>query len=227
MAYTPVNWQTGETISAARLNKMDNGWSIETARQTLCNESITTEGNEYGEYSGGFVFDSEITAPAIVVTFNNVEYTCDAISMMVGYAYGGYTESGVDFSEYPFAITSTYLGNGLYTETAGTYSVKIETETTTTEISSNFQNVVNAVVAQSGGPMQCVVNETASGEAQAALNNGRLLYFVSPIDTVSNQYRMFLIHAVGRPCTIIPTNENITATFDIDTGLFKVNIASS
>lgn len=28
MSYTPINWQTGDTITAEKLNKMDNGWLV-------------------------------------------------------------------------------------------------------------------------------------------------------------------------------------------------------
>lgn len=73
-----------------------------------------------------------IDADSITVTFDGTEYECPRISVHNGYIYGGFTEGGApDFSEYPFAIASdSDHGNMFATETAGTYSIKIETEET-------------------------------------------------------------------------------------------------
>ena len=43
MSYTPINWQTGDIITAEKMNKMDNGWSVESSSQQLFSETVTTE----------------------------------------------------------------------------------------------------------------------------------------------------------------------------------------
>ena len=97
--------------------------------QTVFEGSVTTENTDDGVL-GNINYESVIDADKIKVTFNGTEYECDKITTPVGNAYGGIGESGPDFSEYPFAIMS---GQGLetaqtivYTETAGTYTLKIE-----------------------------------------------------------------------------------------------------
>jgi len=50
-------------------------------------------------------------------------------------------EEGVDWSEYPFQISSG-LRNDIYTETAGTYQIKIETVEESVETSECFEKAV-------------------------------------------------------------------------------------
>lgn len=39
MIYTPINWQNGDTITAEKMNKMDNGWGI--GEVELFSETVT------------------------------------------------------------------------------------------------------------------------------------------------------------------------------------------
>ena len=51
MSYTPTNWTAGDTVTSAKLNKMEqgiatnNGWIIELNRQTVNNNDIVILGD--------------------------------------------------------------------------------------------------------------------------------------------------------------------------------------
>ena len=124
MAYTPINWQTGDTITAEKMNKMDNGWGTQLTQ--LFSESVTTA-DDGGMNVGTLVYSDTIDADSIVVTFNGTDYTCSRIDAFGHYYYGGFSQSGPDFSEYPFAIESSTSRNNIYTQTAGTYTVAVST----------------------------------------------------------------------------------------------------
>ena len=121
----------------------DCGYSCGEGWVALTDESVTTAVVGNNPFSWGFFAYSEpITADTIKVTFNGTEYTCDKISTQGGGGYGGVGNTGPDFSEYPFAIISgTRDGktrNTLYTESVGTYQVKIEALEETVETSECF-----------------------------------------------------------------------------------------
>lgn len=139
MAYTPINWQTGDTITAEKMNKMDNGWSVTTSTQTLFDDSVTT-------VSSGNVNQMDLGMSAnppasLIVTFNGTEYTCPAIDKTAQYGsffYGGFSDNGPDFTEFPFALNVGSIVWRLYTETAGTYTLKLEADVETVETSDGF-----------------------------------------------------------------------------------------
>ena len=161
MAYTPTNWVCGDTITAEKLNKLENGlaeccgggdagYSCSEEWVMLTEESVTTaviEGDPFAV--GNFTYSELITADTIKVTFNGAEYTCDKISAPIGNAYGANGELGFDLSEYPFAILSFSdpfgVHNNFYTETAGTYSIKIETLEEIVETSECFNKAVHSI----------------------------------------------------------------------------------
>lgn len=88
MSYTPINWQTGDTITAEKLNKMDNGWSVESTQPF--SETVTTEReSQYAPYATGvFAHSQLINSGTITVTFNSVSYICNRIDY-AGYIYYG------------------------------------------------------------------------------------------------------------------------------------------
>ena len=105
MAYTPIGWQTGDTITAEKLNKMDNGWSVEESATTLTEETVTTS-DQGGMNQGVFVYNEPINTDVVYVTFNGTRYECPAIDAFGQKFYGGFTEQGPVFTEFPFAINS-------------------------------------------------------------------------------------------------------------------------
>lgn len=145
MSYTPINWQTGDTITAEKLNKCDNGWSVESSSTQLCNESVTTSGSSPAP-GATLAYSTPITADSIVVTFNGTNYTVSKTTTQMGNIYGEIGNGGPSFTNYPFCITSGSGTNGVYTESAGTYSVVISVSTETVETSANFQTAVNSLI---------------------------------------------------------------------------------
>lgn len=172
MAYTPINWQTGDTITAEKLNKMDNGWSVESTQ--LFSETVTTAAGEHGNY-GTLAYAAQVNAPSAIVTFDGTNYTCNAVDLGGVTYYGGISGSGPDFSEYPFAIESAVsVGgpNGVYTQTAGTHTVIVSH--IAVEASSDFA----AAVAVASSPELLVATENATTwqEVHDAVSAGKFAY---------------------------------------------------
>lgn len=141
MAYEKQVWNCGDTITADKMNHIEEG--IENASSgcgyecteglvTLTDESVTTAIKGGDLFAGGkLLYDSLISAPTIKVTFNGTEYTCNKQTSSHGFNYYGADigvplGASVDWSEYPFSVSATPVGNVLGTESAGTYQVKIE-----------------------------------------------------------------------------------------------------
>lgn len=172
MAYTPINWQTGDTITAEKMNKMDNGWGVENTQ--LFSESVTTTADpEYPDDPafGELSYATQITADTLKVKFDGTDYICTKISATIGSVYGDDS-----FEDYPFVLESNSMGrNTLITQTAGTHTVVAVAETT--EISDAFSATVDGVVAGSPSvPLKCVLYETTYAEMLTAQNAGRLMY---------------------------------------------------
>lgn len=178
MAYTPIGWQTGDTITAEKMNKMDNGWGVSSTQ--LFSETVTTVVDEGdSDALAEFAYSQQITADAITVSFNGTDYHCNRIDGPMGFAYyGGYSFPSADYSEYPFYIESVPImggRNALHTETAGTYTITVRTSAL--EVSDNFDAVVNKCVDTSTMPMLCVSGVTTETEMETAQQGARLLYF--------------------------------------------------
>lgn len=183
MSYTPINWQTGDTITAEKLNKMDNGWSVSTGASTILEETVTTAWDGFGNL-GVFQYTSHITADTVTVTYDNSEYVCSVIYAGDGTAYGGMGEMGPDFSDYPFVIISNTNGNAIYTETVGTHSVKIEAVGVTVETSTNFQTAVRSF--NGAGIFIAIKEQTTWQEIYDAISAGKSVYVRdSDTDSVS------------------------------------------
>lgn len=202
MSYTPINWQNGDTITAEKLNKMDNGWSV--GNTPLFNESVTTVDSS-GVNMATFDYASPINHSTITVIFNNNEYTCSRIDAFGNYYYGGFSENGPDFSVYPFAIEcNTGLNsNNIYTSTEGTYSVSVSANTI--DISDNFSAAVGDVLEDVMGgsplPFLCVSGNTTYTEMADAASSGKLLYFYTPSNVCH-----FISSFIGSP-----GNNNVNA----------------
>lgn len=172
MSYTPIGWQTGDTITAEKLNKMDNGWSVESSSTTYINESVTTE--DRGNFGmGATSYSNGISDATLTITFNGTEYTCT----LGPSGYGATAESPTpDFTTYPFGLVP--MGPVLLiTETAGTYTLKVEASSTTVQTSTNFQTAVGSVVDINTIPFKCISGSTTYDEMAAARDSGSLLYF--------------------------------------------------
>ena len=93
----------------------------EESWSTFFEGEITAEEQD-DMYSALLPTSNSINANKIKVTFNDIEYECTKISFNGDTYYGGFSEEGPIFSEYPFVIANT----DVYTESPGTYSIKIE-----------------------------------------------------------------------------------------------------
>ena len=130
--------------------EMNPGYSCTETVTLLTDESVTTVFDEANN-SGKLAYSTSIDADTIRVTFDGTEYTCNAQEGEMGTLYGApMGEEGIDWSEYPFQISSG-LRNDIYTETAGTYQVKIETVEEVVETTPCFEKAVNSVVGGGSG----------------------------------------------------------------------------
>jgi len=174
MAYTPVGWQTGDTITADRLNRMDRGWGYESTE--LFSETVTTA-EQNGIYGAALAYSDVIDADSIIVTFDGMEYVCSRIDKYGTHFYGGFGEQGPVFTEYPFFLSSGRNGNTVYTETASTHTVAASV--TSLQTSADFAAAVSMAspIDASLLPFRCVPSVTTYAEMRAAAVAGRLLYF--------------------------------------------------
>lgn len=211
MAYTPINWQTGDTITAAKLNRCDNGWGVESTQ--LFSETVTTVDAGQGFAAGQLQYEPQGELPSeAVVTFDGTSYTVERNER------GGYGDAGVsgpDFTNYPFHI-AVFNGITLYTATAGTHAVALAAEVVVT--SDGFSAAVNAVIGDDRSPFLCVHGETTADEMYEAKEAMRLLYFEAGYDT-------YIVRSlVDDPnITFYPEDSSVTAQFDND-GIFEVAI---
>lgn len=90
--------------------------------QTVFEGSVTTE-SESTFANGDIVGLSSLDGDSVKVTFNGVEYTLPKHELGYGEMGEGNTP---DFSNYPLFIETSDTPYLLYTQTAGTYSLKIE-----------------------------------------------------------------------------------------------------
>lgn len=118
--------ENGEGIDVTQYAAVDVNVSGGDTEQwkTLFDGEITTVSGQGGSIDYDNLIDNDI----IKVTFDGNEYTCEKIDAGGGYMYGGFVDGRPDFSEYPFIISSTPNNNLILTESAGTYSLKIEAQ---------------------------------------------------------------------------------------------------
>lgn len=193
MSYTPIGWQTGDTITAEKLNKMDPGWGVSSTQETLCNETVTTAyDSEQGMNLGMLTYSTPITADVLLITFDGVEYECHAMSVGGGTSYGGMTEQGPDFSVYPFMLYSGYGANGIYTETAGTYTIKIDAVETTYDVSTAFTTVVNSVAPV----FRAYAEATTWQEVHDAVKAGKIVYIIKDTEIDDNELKVQIVTRV-------------------------------
>lgn len=213
------------TVVDGEWAKAEPGYKCSEASTTLTEESVTTtKSDPSAPYAWGhFSYSSFIDANTIIVTFNGTEYEASKTESSGGNAYGGIGSSSFDFSEYPFAIMSnSQHGNYLYTETAGTYSVKIEAiNVTVDETSVCFEkavkNIVNSMPAE---PSKFIVAFNGSGTYTAscslddvvqAYNSGKVIegswvyasedpntIFVYQLELIANNDKAIFSRVVAR-----------------------------
>lgn len=128
-------------------SEMNPGYSCTETVTLLTDESVTTsKPKDFPlEIYNGMLSIEGINAPSIRVTFNGTSYNCKRVDGLYG-APGVFDSK--DWSQYPFSIS----GDGTFqTESAGTYSIKIETVEEVVETTPCFEKAVNSVVGGGSG----------------------------------------------------------------------------
>lgn len=109
---------TDGVIESIKLNGEEYGGG-ETWNTVFEGNVTTVENEKTGTNSGSIELD-ELLPETIKVIFNGTEYICN---MNTNGSFGAVYNAGrTDFTDYPFSINNETL----YTETAGTYTLKIE-----------------------------------------------------------------------------------------------------
>lgn len=210
MSYTPIGWQTGDTITAEKLNKMDPGWGVSSTQ--IFSETVTTADMGQGFAVGSLVYVFQSRPPeTAVITFDGTDYTCNWNS----FGYGDIGESGPVFTTYPFFL-SINENITIYTETGGTYTVALSVNEMA--ISDAFNAAVQKCVSLM--PMLCINGTTTYGEMIEASSKGRMLYF-KPYGSEGTE-TCFIIGFDVTGVRYIQAISNITAIFD-NNGIFTVN----
>lgn len=205
MSYTPIGWQTGDTITAEKLNQMDNGWGTGTTQ--LFSETVTTEAGIEQQLT----YSQLITNDTITVEFGGTEYVCTNLaagSISEGEFGAPYSTElgGYDFSEYPFNLYSEFGTNYLITESSGTFAISVTADAL--QVSSDFNDAVNKCVDASTIPLLCVSGVTTYSEmAQVVTDQNRLMFFFA-------DGKFFIItEATINDINFIPENSHVSATF--------------
>lgn len=212
MAYTPINWQTGDTITAEKMNKMDNGWGVQETQ--LFSETVTTAQSPYG-YAAPLTYAfANIPPLTMTITLNGTDYNCTRQAQGNAFYYGA---PPMDFSTYPFTllIESSSI---IMTQTAGTYTISAIGEVI--EVSDGFSDAVKKSVNADSIPLNCVDGETTLNEMGLARRNNQMMYFS---DGQAFYFINDFVNAYDNPTavTFYPTTTDFTAGFD-DNGIFTI-----
>lgn len=157
MAYEKQTWTTGEVITQEKLNHMedgianaggDAGYECVETKTELFNETVATTVQWEGATPQGTISNTPlINTNDISVSFEGVEYELTNIGDSGNKVFGADYNSSyqIDFSVYPFRIESNSYGTNISTQTAGTYSLKIESVALSVTPSKCFQTAVTDV----------------------------------------------------------------------------------
>lgn len=170
MAYDKHTWACREPITAEKLNHMeegianaggdcDCGYECTETVTTLTEESVTTVAHG-DNFIGMLSYSQLIDAESIKVTLNGAVYECEKTVTDGNISYGASYDPSTgtaDWSEYPFVLASdSNYGNALFTETAGTYSIKVESVSIDVTTSRCFCAAVNKCVQGNGKLIEAI-----------------------------------------------------------------------
>lgn len=218
MSYTPINWQTGDTITAEKMNKMDNGWGMQETQ--LFSEAVTTNASD-GIFIGNLTYSSYINNELITVIFDGTSYQCFKVQHDEYATYGAPWSNELeafDFSEYPFHFESNENeGNILITEIASTFNLSISAPSV--EVSPDFSAAVNSAVDM---PLPAAVIQCVPGVTRIDNVTGKLPFFYEP-----NSSHLHIITSVAVTCEIFPESNTISAHFSREDGLFFITTGNN
>lgn len=169
--------------------------------QTVFEGSVTTV-EEDGNVSGDIRGLSSLSGNSIKATFNGTEYELPRNQ----YGYGAIGEQGPDFSEYPLFIFTGSDPCMLYTETAGTYTLKIEEQHGGGGGEFPVAILVDTVEVSEGNETGYLSSATV-GEIKNALTNNKTV-FVNIGESI-RVVASVTINNVGLKNVSITTNINV------------------
>lgn len=146
MAYVKTTWAANDVITAAKLNKMEqgiydaqNGWEVGLT-QLFSETFVSSDGGGNLAY-----LSNKVTAETAKITFDGVEYTCQNDGYgNFGASYDGDTDAW-DWSTYPFNL-DLHGGNAwVTTQTDGTHTIACSIVTMTT--TENFEKAVQKALS--------------------------------------------------------------------------------
>lgn len=191
--------------------------------ETVFEGSVTTEGES--DAWGLIPNISAITADSIRVTFNGVEYTCEKVNGGYGAPWDDDAQA-FDFSTYPFFITETEI----HTETAGTYTLKIEepqsggsSDFSTAEVKA-VQNVLGVnfktIAYIDGGEMLAGYDEAD----EFFMRSFNWVSVNDPLNVVMYNGHANLILARNGEMQIVATEnpDNVVITYDDEMGMYNL-----
>lgn len=204
-----------ESVTTAPCFDKARGYWCEEEIVTLTEESVTAEAGKDDDWAyGELTYSQLIDADNITVTFDAVEYECprwgDDLFHLYGAPWNDSTQA-YDWSEYPFVIGSNAEdGNYFYTETAGTYSIKIQAVEVTATTTPCFEKAVKAVIPPSDSIevpaiayRPIVFNLTSEGTVTVPANDGASLTFPSTGSAFSN---FAVIRSINIPNNLLISN---------------------
>ena len=158
MSYEKQTWKTGDTVTADKLNHMENGiegaggYEVTPSKELIFNQTVTSTYQGYNVCY--FSYLPFIEEDFLIIEFDGVEYECEKIIVDKEYSaghtfYGGATSEGVDLSICPFCFESMPSApyNRAYVAEAGTYEFKVYKNSTDVIVSEDFERAVNVVTA--------------------------------------------------------------------------------
>lgn len=228
-----------ETITTTPCFAKARGYSCDEEMGVLTEESVTTEFNNDAAY-GDLSYSQLINQDTITVTFNGTEYECEVVEDFGAYLYGALYDGNLDawdWSEYPFQIysfkNSSGLENTLATETAGTYSVKIEGMQEVVTTTSCFEKAVKSVagdtvyanmtIAQDNDGCMVFTLDKTDLEVASIIAKGQQLVVVVPSSSGAGILYPTLVWASGAsdPTPIVKASSVVGGTSAIVMITFK------
>ena len=142
-----INGKWAEIDGSGKGSQQDPGYTVTKSYVTIDQESVITELSGYGWYENSFIGKfTLIEGDSYKVSFNNTEYECVAKKLGENGVYIGASSPNNFSEEYPFIIASGNNEYRLYTETSGTYTVKIEHLEESVETTHDFESAVKDVL---------------------------------------------------------------------------------
>ena len=189
MSYEKQTWQTGDIITAEKLNHMEDGikeapgYIVTNNKTTIFEGELTT--TSMGSFSGAnVVLSQSIIGDYVIVTVDEIVCQLPKVVLSFGTGYGEFDNNGSPiFINYPCAFGTN--GNDCYffTSKDDTYEVKIETVGNVIEPSEFFGKAVQMVLPNNEFIVHCqfigmdyTIDKTYE-EIYSAITNGKKVIF--------------------------------------------------